>query len=110
MFTDLNFLQPYIPLLPIILPLLSASISGVLRQDGFPEKVNEAITIGIVLVAAVVMALYNKTLGNNPISDFVQLAAYMLVVVQHPYMKDFQGYLQGNVLSIIKDVASLPVS
>ena len=105
---DLSFLAPYMPTLYFALPGVVACIAGVLRQDRLPKWANECITYALVLVAAVIGALYNHILGVNPLLDFIAIAGYMMAVLQTPYMQQLQVFLQSNVLAFIGQVAHMP--
>lgn len=102
-------LTSLLTLLPLALPVVVTFIAGVLRQDGLPKQANEGITVGLVLAAAVLNALYNHALTSNLELDFVIVAAYTASIIQMPQLQALQGYLQGNVLNIIKAVEDLPV-
>jgi hypothetical protein len=95
-------------ILPVALPIVVAFIAGLLRQDGLPQAVNEAITVGLLLLAAIGDAIYNHRLTNNLMLDFIVVAGYAAAIVQLPQLQALQGYLQSNALAFIKAAADLP--
>lgn len=105
MYIDLSIFAPYVPLLPVLLPLVVTFIAGLLRQDGLPKQANEGITITLVLAASVVSALYDKALSNNALLDFVVVVGYMTAIIRLPAMQDLQQYLQSNWLNVLKSAA-----
>lgn len=94
--------------LPIILPLLVATLAGLLRQDRLPDWANEGITLVLLLAGATTYAFFQHKLTNNGLLDFIVIAAYATSLIQMPQLKALQGYLQSNVLTLLKGIGSLP--
>lgn len=94
--------------LPLLLPVFVAFFAGLLRQDRLSDSANEAITVVLILAAAIANAAFNNRLTHNAELDFVVVAGYAAALIQLPQLQSLQKYLQSNVLNFFKTVAELP--
>lgn len=108
MYIDLSLFSWAVPYLPAVLPFVVTFVAGILRQDGLPSKVNEGITIALVLIAAAVVALYNHALTPDAPLDLVVILGYTTAIMRLPFMQGLQQYLQSNWVNVIlSDAAKL---
>ena len=90
------------PLLTAFLPVFVAFLAGVLRQDKFPQWINEALSYLVILVLALVQVFVLGKLTGNTIADFGLVVAYMTAILHTSYGQQLQQAVQTNVLSLGK--------
>lgn len=109
MYIDLSLFSWAVPYLPVVLPFVVTFVAGVLRQDGLPSKVNEGITIALVLIASAGAALYNHALTPDAPLDLVVILGYTTAIMRLPFMTGEHGlqqYLQSNWFNVILSSAA----
>jgi len=94
---DLSQLNTYFL---VFLPMIVAFVAGVIRQDRFPQWVNECITIVLILGIAVTQAVLSGKVGGSPLADFGLVAAYTTAFLHTPLFQQLQSAIQTHVLSI----------
>ena len=90
------------PLLTAFLPVFVAFLAGVLRQDKFPQWLNEMLSYVVILALALVQVFLIGKLTGNAIADFALVAAYMTAILHTSYGQQLQQAVQTNVLSLGK--------
>ena len=97
---DLSQFNTYIL---VLMPVIAAFVAGIIRQDKFPPRANEIITLLVILALAILQAALNgKIIFDNPIATFGFVAAYATALVHSPLGTSFQQGVQSNVLSLGK--------
>lgn len=89
---DLTQLNTYFT---IALPVIVSIIAGIIRQDRFPQWVNELISILVVLIIAFLQALFGGKLGGSALADFGIIVAYTMAVLHTPLFQQLQQATQS---------------
>ena len=83
------------------LPLLVATIAGLLRQDGFAPWVNELISHLVIILLALAQTLLGGQWGGSSLANFVIVAALAYGVLYSRFGAAFQNTVQTKT-SILK--------
>ena len=90
----------------VALPAIVAFLAGILRQDKLPQWLNEGIAFVLVLILAAIQALLGGKLGGGTLADFALVTSYAAALAHTPPLAALQQYLQSNLFSFGKPVAS----
>lgn len=91
-------LQSLAPILSTLFFALGLVLPGILKKDGYSEKINQAISFAVVLIASVSLAAIQSQLGPDFVQDaaIVMTLMHTLLGVDGPF-KSLDGFLQSNV-------------
>jgi hypothetical protein len=86
------------PLLSALFAALGLILPGILKKDGYSEKINQAIAFGVVLIASIALAAVQSKLGPDFIQDatIIMAGMHVLLGVDGPF-KSLDQFLQSNV-------------
>jgi hypothetical protein len=91
-------LQSLAPFLSALFAALGLVLPGILKKDGYSDRVNQVIAFSVVLLASVALAAVQSQLGPDFMQDFliVMTGMHMLLGIDGPF-KSFNEFLQSNV-------------
>jgi hypothetical protein len=97
---EVDILSNYHLIITALVPILVAVIAGVMRQNHWPNLVNEIISYGLVLVLSAANAyLDGKLVGASFFSSFLIIVAYAAASINSQPYQALQQWLQANIFS-----------
>lgn len=93
-------LTSLLPILSALFVALGLILPGILKRDGYSDRVNQIITFAIIFVASIVQAAIQSKFGPDFAQDaaIVMTGMHVLLGVDGPF-KSLDQFLQSHVNS-----------